>query len=260
MFDSHCHLTDEQFAGAVDDVIARALAAGVQGMVTIASDAGDAAAAHALAARQTAIWSTAGIHPHAAGPATADDRAQVRTLLGLERVVAIGETGLDYHYDNSPRDVQRALFDWHLALAAELDKPVIVHARNADEDVTSAVRGARGVRGVLHCFSGGAELLEAALGADWYVSFAGPVSFKRFTGEALLRAVPADRLLIETDSPYLAPVPYRGKRNEPAYLPHTCAAVARWRDEDPQAVGALCARNARAFYRLDAAQHHGRTV
>ena len=250
MFDSHCHLTDEKLTPDLEDVLARARAAGVTGMVTIASDAADAGAAHALARDHDGVWSTAGIHPHVAGSATPDALARVRTLVAQPDVVAIGETGLDYFYDNSPREVQRQLFAWHLELAATLGKPVVVHSRNADDDVIGLLRDAPGVRGVLHCFSGGAPLLDTALAAGWFVSFAGPVTFRRFEGAELLRSVPDDRLLIETDSPYLAPDPHRGRRNEPAYLPHTCAAVARWRNQDAAAIADLTERNARACYGL----------
>lgn len=252
MFDSHCHLTDEKLIPDRADVLARAAAAGVNGMVTIASDAADAVHALELARRHGQVWCSAGIHPHAAAAATDADRARVLELCADPRVVALGETGLDYYYDNAPRAVQRDLFEWHLAQASALGRPVVVHSREADDDVIAMLRAAPGARGVLHCFSGGATLLDAALTAGWYISFAGPVSFKRFDDAAadLLRRVPDERLLIETDSPYLAPVPWRSKRNEPAYLAHTCAAVARWRGQEVAAVAALTERNARAFYGL----------
>lgn len=251
MFDSHCHLTDAKFAGEVSAVLQRARAAGVHGVVTIASDAADAERALHLAQAHADVWCSAGIHPHAAGAATAEDLARVRALLAQERVVAVGETGLDYHYDNSPRDVQRARFRWHIEVAAEVGKPVVVHSREAEADTVAAIRDApAGTRGILHCFSAGEALLRAGLEAGWYISFAGPVTFKRFTDEALLRAVPDDRLLIETDSPYLAPVPHRGRRNEPALLAHTCAAVARLRGVAPGALAAVVERNARACYGL----------
>lgn len=251
MFDSHCHLTDEKFAGEVSAVLARARAAGVHGVITIASDADDAERALHLAQAHADVWCSAGIHPHAAGAATEADLARVRALLAHERVVAVGETGLDYFYDNSPRDLQRARFRWHLEAAAELGKPVVVHSREAEADTVAAIRDSpAGTRGILHCFSGGEALLQAGLDAGWYISFAGPVTFKRFADEALLHAVPDDRLLIETDSPYLAPVPHRGRRNEPALLPHTCEVVARMRGVEAGVLGALVERNARACYGL----------
>lgn len=251
MFDSHCHLTDERFAGEADGVVARAVAAGVTGMTTIASNAADAVAAHAIAVTHDSVWCTAGIHPHAAGEATDTDRATIRGLCEQPRVVALGETGLDYYYDNAPRDVQRTWFAWHLEQSARTGLPVVVHSREAEEDTAAIMREAdSAATGVLHCFAAGQLLLDTALDLGWYVSFGGMVTFRNFNGQELLRAVPADRLLLETDSPYLAPVPMRGKRNEPAFLPYTCAAAAAIRGVDPAALGRETTANARRFYRL----------
>ncbi|NJD11214.1 MAG: TatD family deoxyribonuclease, partial [Gemmatimonadetes bacterium] len=194
MFDSHCHLTDAAFAGEVSAVVARARSAGVRGMVTIASDAADAARALALASAHGGVWSSAGIHPHASGAAHDRDLQAVRALLADGRVVAVGETGLDYHYDNSPRARQRELFAWHLELAAEYRKPVVVHSREADADTIALIASGPRCPGILHCFSGGTELLRAGLDAGWYISFAGPVTYKRFGGADLLLAVQVDRL------------------------------------------------------------------
>jgi TatD DNase family protein len=252
MFDSHCHLTDARFSDDVDDVLRRAWDAGLTGIVTVASDAADAVAACGLAGRDARVHATAGIHPHTADDASDDDLARVRDLVAGGAVVAIGETGLDFHYDNSARAAQRRLFEWHLRLAAETGLPVVVHSRSADEDIAAMIREAAGVTGVLHCFSGGAHLLQAALAAGWYISFAGMVTFRRYDDGDLVRAVPADRLLVETDSPYLAPVPHRGRRNEPAYVLETCRALARIRGEDPGTTAAAVTVNALRFYRLPA--------
>jgi TatD DNase family protein len=250
MIDSHCHLTDPRFAPDLDDVLARAWAAGLSGIVTIASTAADAHVAWNLAHRDARIRCTAGVHPHSAASATAGDLDAVRDLLQRPGVVAVGETGLDFHYDNSPRDVQRTLFQWHLQAAADTGLPVVVHSRSADADMAAMIRDAAGVTGVLHCFSGGPDLLQVALDAGWYVSFAGMVTFRNYDAGDLVRAVPADRLLVETDSPYLAPIPHRGKRNEPAFVVETCAALARLRGEDPSATAAGTTANARRFYPL----------
>jgi len=250
MFDSHCHLTDESFAGEVSAVLDRARAAGVRGVVTIASDAADARRALALAEQHVDVWASAGIHPHDAAAATAADLDEVKALLAHPRVVAVGETGLDYHYDHSPRAVQRERFAWHLELASQLGKPAVVHCREADADAVALIAAAANVPGILHCFSGGEQLLRAGLDADWYISFAGLVTFKRFEAVELLRAVPADRLLVETDSPYLAPVPHRGRRNEPSLLRHTCEVVARMRDTSLAELSAQVDRNARRCYGL----------
>jgi len=251
LFDSHCHLTDERFAGEVDAVLQRARHGGLAAMVTIASDAPDALTAAALADAHPDVWSSAGIHPHVAESADARGQDTVRELLAHPRVVAVGETGLDYHYDNSPRAVQRALFEWHLEQAAETDLPVIVHSRDADQDTIAMLRAAgSGVRGVLHCFAGGVALLDAALELDWWVSFAGLVSFKGYESADLVRAVPDARLLVETDSPYLAPFPHRGRRNEPLHVRNVAEAVATHRGQELAEVAALTTANARTFYGL----------
>lgn len=251
LFDSHCHLTDPAFAGDVDAVLTRAREAGLTGMVCIASDPADARAASALAAQHDDVWCTAGLHPHAAGSAAGGYLEELRERLDAPRVVAVGEAGLDYHYDNAPRPVQREVFARQLELAAELGLPVVVHSRDADDDTASMLREAGpAVRGVLHCFTGNRQLLETALATGWYVSFSGLITFRNFSGQDVLRAVPEDRLLLETDSPYLAPVPQRGRRNEPAFVAHTCGVAAAMRSVEPELLAHATERNARAFYDL----------
>jgi TatD DNase family protein len=251
LFDSHCHLTDEAFTEDLTDVLARARQEGVSGLVTIASDLADAVRAAALARDHAGVWSTAGVHPHVAAEAHADCRERLLELVAGSDVVAIGEAGLDYHYDNSPRDAQRRLLKVQLEIAAEVGLPVVVHSRDAEDDTAAIVRQVAGtVTGVLHCFTGGRTLLDTALQAGWFISFSGLVTFPRYRDADLLRAVPDERLLIETDSPYLAPVPLRGKRNEPSFLAHTCAAVARIRNTTAEQVANLTCHNAQRFYRL----------
>jgi TatD DNase family protein len=249
-FDSHCHLTDPQFADDLDDVLERAWAAGLTGLVTIASNAGDARAALALARRDSRIRSTAGIHPHEAANAQDADYRAIGELCAENEVVAIGETGLDFHYDNSPRDIQRVVFERQLRLAADTGLPVVVHSRSADDDTAAMIRGA-GVPGVLHCFAGGRALFDTAILAGWFISFAGLVTFRNFDNGGLLRATPLDRLLLETDSPYLAPVPHRGRRNEPAHVVDTCRSAAALRGEDPAELGRTVTANALRLYRMD---------
>ncbi len=253
-FDSHCHLTDERFDadGGPDAAVARAGEAGVVGLVTIGVGPEDAAAALAIAARHPDVWATAGVHPHDASGWDGAAEARVRQLAAQPRCVAIGEIGLDYHYDNSPRESQRRAFARQLELARELGLPVVIHSREAEADTAALVREAAGagVIGVLHCFSSGPELLDAALAVGWYVSFAGVVTFRKYDGQALVRAVPADRLLVETDAPYLAPVPRRGQRNEPAFVPLVAAGVAAIRGEAPEVVGRQTVENAQRFYAL----------
>ena len=166
--------------------------------------------------------------------------------------VAIGECGLDYHYDHSPAEQQRAAFGAQLALAREVDRPVVVHTREAEPDTTAMVReaAAAGVRGVLHCYTGSIALAEVALDGGWYVSFSGIITFRRWTDDALLRLVPDDRLLVESDSPYLAPVPHRGKRNEPAWVSFTVARLADARGADVASLGAKTVDNTRRLFGL----------
>lgn len=251
MIDSHAHLTDERFAGELEAVVERARAAGVEAVVTVATDVADARAAHEVAQRFPEVFATAGIHPHAAHGAAADALGEVRDLAAMPRVVAIGETGLDYHYDFSPREDQRAAFAAQLRLAAELELPVIVHAREADDDLAAMIaEHGREVRGVLHSFSSGPELLAAALDLGWYASFAGMITFRSWADDDAVRSVPADRLLVETDSPYLTPVPHRGKRNEPCHVPLVAARAAAVRGEPLDELAAATTRNARRFYGL----------
>jgi TatD DNase family protein len=252
MIDSHAHLTDERFADEVEAVVLRAREAGVEATVTVGTDLDDSAAALAIARRYADVFASVGIHPHASSTATDDALARVRDLAADPRVVAIGETGLDYHYDFSPRDAQRSAFERQLRLAADLSLPVIVHAREADADVQAMIREhGRDVRGVLHSFSSGADLLHAALELGWYASFAGMITFKSYADAELVRAVPADRLMVETDSPYLTPVPHRGKRNEPCRVVLVGAKAAELRGEGAGAFDALTTANARRFYALD---------
>jgi TatD DNase family protein len=249
LFDSHCHLTDTAFRKDREAVLRRAAEAGVTRFVSIASNIEDARAAASLVRGLDSAWCTAGVHPHEAGEAAPDAMERVRELAGNGDVVAIGETGLDFFYDNAPRDVQRTLFDAHLALGAELDLPVVVHSRSADEDVAAALRNmASGTMGVLHCFTGGDEVFAQAMSAEWYVSFSGIASFKSFGAVDLLREVPLDRILIETDAPYLAPVPLRGTRNEPAHVVHVAEAVARHLGSSMEDVARQTTLNACRFY------------
>ncbi len=250
VIDSHAHLTDERLFPDVEGVLERARAAGVEAVVTIGTHREDWARVAALAERFPGVHAVAGVHPHTAEDATDEAMAELRELALGARIVGLGETGLDYFYDNAPREAQRTAFLRHLELARETGLPVVVHTRSADEDTADILADARGVTGVLHCFSGGRALLERALEAGWYVSFAGMITFKKYEDADLVRAVPADRILVETDSPYLAPIPFRGRTNEPGFVVHTARKAAEIRGEDPAEFAAATARNTRAFYRL----------
>jgi TatD DNase family protein len=251
LFDSHLHLSDRAFDEDRSAVLQRARDAGVAELVSVASNPVDARRAIDLAGASPGVWATAGLHPHEAAAFNAELLAELEDLAALSEVVAIGETGLDYHYDNSPREEQRHAFRSQLQLAERTDLPVVVHSRDAEEETAALISDFAGrVRGVLHCFTGGNELLTAGLDAGWFVSFSGIVTFKKFDGAEAVRLVPADRLLIETDSPYLSPVPQRGRRNEPSHLIHTCRRVAEIRGEGPKTTAEITRYNAIVFYNL----------
>jgi TatD DNase family protein len=221
LIDTHCHLAAPAFAGEVDGVLRRAWEAGVGHIVIIGETPEAAASALAIAGEDGRISISAGLHPHEASSWSAETEEWLRKTARDPRLVAIGETGLDYHYDHSPRPRQREAFEGQLALAADLGLPAVIHAREADDDVAAVLRNHPRCRAVLHSFSSGAGLLQAALDLGHFVSFSGMVTFKNWGRDEMLRAVPANRLLLETDAPYLAPVPHRGRRNEPAYVRFT---------------------------------------
>ncbi|HEX3157784.1 MAG TPA: TatD family hydrolase [Gemmatimonadaceae bacterium] len=254
--DSHVHLADPAFDADRDAVIERARLTGAGALICIGESLAAARRASAIAAAHPGfVYFTAGVHPHdAADFDGARDVPLLRAQL-LAGAVAVGECGLDYHYDHSPRDRQRAAFAAQLELAAELDRPVVVHTREAEDDTAGMVRdaGRRGVRGVLHCFTGSHALARAALDVGWYVSFSGIVTFRKWADEELLRLVPHERLLAESDAPYLAPVPHRGRRNEPAWVSLTVARLAAARGVEAASLGALVASNARTLFGLAAA-------
>lgn len=251
--DSHTHLADPAFDEDRDAAVERARDAGAVALVCIGESLDAARRASELAARYPGLcYYTAGVHPHdAAGFDSVRDVAGIRSE--LERgAVAVGECGLDYHYDHSPRDRQCAAFEAQLALAGEQGRPVVVHTREAEDDTRVLVTeaGRAGVRGVLHCYTGSHTLATAALDVGWFVSFSGIVTFRKWTDDALVRLVPDDRLLVESDAPYLAPVPHRGRRNEPSYVPRTIARVAAIRGVTADALAALTTSNARRFFAL----------
>jgi TatD DNase family protein len=255
--DSHVHLADPAFAQDREAVIDTARQAGAQVLVCIGEspDAADRAREIALA-HPGFIWHTAGMHPHdAALFDLSRDLPRVRSHIETG-AVAIGECGLDYHYDNSPREVQREVFGAQLALAGETGRPVVVHTREAVDDTAALIReaGQAGVKGVLHCFTGPTTLAEVALDNGWYVSFSGVITFRKWSDDDLLRSIPAERILVESDAPYLAPVPYRGKRNEPAHVVLTLQKVAAARDVDPAEFGLQVVANTKRFFGLAATQ------
>ncbi|MFI5208291.1 MAG: TatD family hydrolase [Gemmatimonadales bacterium] len=251
LIDSHCHLADAAFEADRALVIDRARAAGVSGVVVVAEDLASSKSARELCAGRDDLWPTAGIHPHRASTFDPGSREAIGALLKEEDVVAVGETGLDYHYDHSPRDVQRESFAWHLAASAETKKAAIVHAREADADVARLIADApAGTTGVLHCFASGEELLEAGLARGFCVSFSGMITFKSWDAQWAVERVPDELLLVETDAPFLAPVPNRGKRNEPAFVTRTALRLAELRGTSPEKIAELTSANARRLFHL----------
>ena len=244
MIDTHAHFGDD-----ADEVLERARAAGVTRVVAVATSLAGAQSALALADAEDGVFACLGIHPHEAATSEAHNVDALRELLAHPKAVAVGETGLDYFRDYAPAEDQQRLFDAQLALARETGKPVVIHTRAADDDTAACLVAHEG-RVVLHCFSS-PPLLEPALEHGWYVSFAGNVTYKNaYDLRAAARRVPADRLLAETDSPYLAPQPVRGKRNEPAYVVHTVDALAAARGEEAAWLAAQIDANADAVFSL----------
>ena len=247
MIDTHAHL--DACADPPGVLLARAREVGVDRVITVGTTIDSCRGALEIAAEDEGVFATLGIHPHEAGGSEAGRIDELRDLLGHERAVAVGETGLDFFRDYAPRDAQLRLFEQHLQLASELGKPVVIHTRDADEDVASALAGFAGPV-VLHCFSS-PRLLPVALERRYYVSFAGNVTFPK-AGDlrAAATRVPADRVLAETDSPYLAPQPRRGRPNEPANVVHTLAALAAARGEDAAELATQIDSNASAAFSL----------
>jgi TatD DNase family protein len=258
LIDTHAHLDDEQFRADLPAVLERAAAAGVCRIVTIATTATDSRACVELAKRYSALGATVGLQPNNLAQAAPGDWDKVVELVSSPGVVAVGETGLDRHWDYTPFGQQEDYFARHLELARRHTLPVVIHCREAEADVVRMLRqhfDKHGpVRGVMHSFTGDAKTAADCLAMGLYISFAGMLTYKNAQAlRDVAKTVPLDRLLVETDSPYLAPVPLRGKRNEPANVVHTAACLAATLGQDPAVVAGHCTRNARAlFQRLPA--------
>jgi len=244
LIDSHCHLGDPAFDPDRPLVLARAWEAGLGAVILIGESRGAAERALALAEADPRLWVTAGVHPHTAADWSHQTEQWLRLALANRRVVAAGEMGLDYHYDNSPREVQREVFGRQLELAREAGKPAVVHAREADDDVGAILAEHPGATAILHSFSSGMGLLRQAVAAGHYVSFSGMITFKSWRLDEAIQETPLDRLLIETDAPYLAPVPHRGHRNEPAFVAQVAERIAVVRGMTPAEVAAATGANA----------------
>jgi TatD DNase family protein len=244
LVDTHCHLADPAYDPDRSEVLARAWSSGVAHVVVIGESPEASDRALALAAGETRLSATAGIHPHDAKRWSPEVAEWLRERLRHPRVVAAGEMGLDYHYDHSPRAEQRAAFEAQLALAGEAGRPAVIHAREADDDVAAVLRGQPGVTAILHSFSSGPGLLRAGLVLRHYVSFSGMVTFRNWSLDQAILDTPLDRLLLETDGPYLAPVPHRGKRNEPAFVRQVAERIAALRGLAPDELVARTSENA----------------
>lgn len=270
LIDSHAHLDFRQFDGDREAVIARARQAGLVAIVNAGTDLESSRASVALADRYDFIYATVGIHPHGAKTATRAALAELRALASHPKVVAIGEIGLDYYRDLSPRPVQRRAFTDQLALAAELELPVVIHSRDAHDDALNILRGwaksppavpparggdvpkGQGGRGVLHSYAAGPTRLDEVLEMEFCIGISGPVTFKKAERLREVAAkVPLNRLLIETDCPYLTPEPYRGKRNEPAYVRYVAQTIAHARNVTQRKIALATTENARHLFGID---------
>lgn len=254
LIDSHCHIDMPDFDADRDAVLERARHAGVETMLIVGQEDGASSLGRGLAvAEALGLPFSAGVHPHEARRYTAAIADRLRSLAREKRIVAVGEIGLDFHYDNSPRDAQRDAFRRQLRLAREVGLPVIVHSREADDETAAILEEERAAEtgGVIHCFTGGEELARRALALGFCISFSGIVAFPKAQAiQDVARAVPVDRLLVETDAPYLAPPPHRGKRNEPAFVVEVARKLAELRGTTLEAIGATVGASFRRLFRV----------
>ena len=254
LFDTHAHLDEDAFSQDVDEVIARAIASGVTSMLAVATTAESSRATIALAARVPNVFAAVGIHPNYAVQAKPGDWEVIEELALSPKVIAIGETGLDRYWDHTPFEVQLDYFHRQMELAKQRDLPFIVHCREAETDVVAALREAAGkglLKGIMHSFCGGRATLDAALELGMHISFAGMLTFKKNVElRELAKSVPLDRLLVETDAPYLAPQPQRGKRNEPSFVRHTAECLAEIHGRTLDEMSAITTANAKRLFGL----------
>ena len=252
IFDTHAHYDDSRFDGDRDAVLAALPEAGVELVLDPGCNLPSSRAAAALAERYGHVYAAAGIHPENCAGFQDADLAALRQLLAQPKVAAIGEIGLDYYWaENPPRDFQQMVFRKQLALAEELDLPVIVHDREAHGDSLSIIREFPAVTGVFHCFSGSPEMAEELLKRGWYLGFDGPITYKNARRAPEVAAItPLERMVVETDAPYLSPVPVRGRRNDSRYLPHVIAKLAEWKGVTPEEMTRITCENGKRLFRL----------
>ena len=248
-FDTHAHLDDAAFDEDRDELLARLTECGVDCVLDPGCDPESSRKAAALAEREDWIWFAAGIHPEELHAFTAEGLEEIAALLRHPKCRAVGEIGLDYYWDDTHKEEQKQLFHAQLSMALERDLPVVIHDREAHGDCLAIVRQYPGLRGVFHCYSGSPEMAEELLRMGWYLGFDGPITYKNARKAIeVLRICPEDRILVETDSPYLAPVPRRGRRNDPGNLPYICAKIAEIREKSPEEIAALTAANGRRLF------------
>lgn len=251
LIDSHAHLNDPRFAQDLSEVVERARQAGVTAVVNVGYDLPSSREAVELAERFEELWAVVGLHPHDAKLWDGEVHQALGELAGHRKVLAIGETGLDYHYDNSPRDEQRAVFRQQLALADELKLPAVIHSREAAQDTLEILREFPQVPCLLHCYSGSLEMAKIYVEMGHYFSFGGPITFQNANRlRGVVAGIPLERILLETDCPYLTPHPHRGKRNEPAYLGLIAEKLAEIHGVTVEEVVRITAANARHFFRM----------
>jgi TatD DNase family protein len=251
LFDTHAHYDDEKFDADRDEILSSMAENGVELIVDPASDIASAERARDIAEKYGFVYFAAGVHPHEAESAAPRYLTSVRELASHKKCVAIGEIGLDYHYDFSPRDVQKRVLDEQLALAMELNKPVIIHEREACSDCMDILRQYKGIRGVVHCYSGSWETAQELLCMGWYISFTGVVTFKNARRPVeVAQKMPLDRLMIETDSPYMAPVPMRGQRNSSLFLHFIAERIAELRGMETEELIKITTENGKRFFNI----------
>lgn len=253
LFDTHVHLNADQFQDDVEEVIERALDAGVKQMVVVGFDEKTIKGAMELAEKYEFIYASVGWHPVDAIDMTDDHLKWLEELASHPKVVALGEMGLDYHWDKSPKDVQKEVFRKQIRLAKKVKLPIIIHNREASQDIIDILKeeGAHEVGGIMHCFSGSVEIAKQCIDMNFYISLGGPVTFKNAKKpKEVAKAVPLDRLLIETDCPYLAPHPYRGKRNEPAYVALVAEKIAEIKEMSVEELGKITTDNAKKLFHI----------
>ena len=250
IFDTHAHLLDEQFDADREELLASLPSAGIAHVMEACCDEAGINRVAALVERVPYFYGSAGVHPHSADEFRPETLDHIREALTRERMLAIGEIGLDYHYDFSPRSVQRDCFDAQLALAAELKRPVIIHDREAHGDTMDLLQRYRGnLSGVMHCFSASCEIAKECIDLGLYIAFGGALTFKNAVNQwAIAKALPLDRLLIETDCPYMTPVPFRGKRNDPTRIVLTLNKLSELREIDPETLSETLFLNSRKAF------------